>query len=204
MLRRLICFFSAALFLVSSVSAGEHVVARMTGAATFEDDGGDVILTVPLDAAIPWKVWLASDPPRLIIDFNDLEFNEPVAGTSSSVSEVSFERHSPNWSRMITLLREPLLVDRAEMLTDDGSATLQLVLAPATPIEFAEAAKGLPVVAPTEANKKPVIVIDPGHGGRDPGAEAGEFQRSQLDVRVCGAVAHRSGSNRNVRRGFDT
>ena len=91
-------------------------------------------------------------------------------------------RFRPGWSRMVLELSGPMTVDRAGMTT--GAETrLDVVLVPTDAARFAvEAARpdlpdwALPeaaaLAAPLPQGSGPlVVVLDPGHGGIDPGAE---------------------------------
>jgi len=98
----------------------------------------------------------------------------------------------PGWSRMVLTLDAPMLPGVAAMETDtaSGQATVRLSLEPAMADAFARAA-GLPDgvasgLAPQSAETaagpatRPVIVLDPGHGGVDPGAVRGEHTEADL------------------------
>ncbi|MDA8584669.1 N-acetylmuramoyl-L-alanine amidase [Rhodobacteraceae bacterium] len=154
---------------------------RLTGALSIRDDGGAVKVDVPLSSAVPWKVWVAGEPPRLVLEISGVDLGEMPVSRSQSISEITAERHSPEVSRIIVFLREPLMVDTAEMITiEDGSSRLELSLAPASAAEFLDLAKPLDVAVEPPIKARPVVMIDPGHGGRDPGADAGELNEADL------------------------
>lgn len=181
MSRQFAALLALIFWLAAGVALAEAVVARLAGEVQVRDKGGDVVLTVPVTEAVPWKVWLADDPPRLIVEFNDLDWDGAPDVKSSSIAEVRIERAGPDWLRLVAYLREPLTVIRAEMAADDGgAAVLQLLLAPTTGAAFTKQAGTLDelVIEPTPT--RPVIVIDPGHGGRDPGALSGEVNEAAL------------------------
>ena len=169
------------LWLTAQAGMAEPIVAHLAGEAEIRDQGGDVLLTVPLSEPVPWKTWMADDPPRLIVEFNDLDWDaEPKVG-SSSIAEVRIERSAPHWSRLVAYLREPLSVTQAEMASDeDGATVLALVLGPTTGAAFKEHAGSLEAPSTVTTPEKTIVVIDPGHGGRDPGAVAGEINEADL------------------------
>lgn len=171
------------MILVSSASLGlaETVAARLSGDVTIEDDGGAVDVIIPLTAPVPWKVWLAGDPPRLVVEIGGVELGDMPDVGSQSISTLETERHSADQSRIVAFLREPLMVDTAEMVTaEDGSARLVLSLAPTTGAAFEDAAKPLDIIEEPPVKPRPVVVIDPGHGGRDPGADAAGQSEANL------------------------
>lgn len=177
--------FGALIFSILTLSA--HVVwaeghaVRLSDDIVVEDDGGVVEMMVPLTAPVPWKVWLASDPPRVVLEIAGVDLGEMPDVMSQSIAALATEKHSATQSRIIAYLREPLLVDTAEMITsEDGSALLMLSFATATGTEFQAAAQ--PLAEPDEPpiKTRPVVVIDPGHGGRDPGADAAGLSEADL------------------------
>lgn len=169
------------LALSAHVVWAETEIARLSDDIVVQDDGGVVEMVVPLTAPVPWKVWLANDPPRLVLEITGVDLGEMPEVTSQSIATLTTERHSPNQSRIIAYLREPLLVDTAEMVTaEDGSAALLLSFATATGAEFQEAAKPLDEPEEPPVKTRPVVVIDPGHGGRDPGADAAGQSEADL------------------------
>lgn len=175
----------AAVLCAPPVLAASALAHLGRGGATIEDRAGVVLVTVPLTLAVPWKVHLADDPPRLVIEFNDLEWSQPPKIASSSVSEVGTARHAPGWSQMVAVLREPLEVGSAEMETaPDGTATLIVRLSPTTAADFRAAAQVEAAVPPDaeQAPARPVIAIDPGHGGFDPGAEVGGLVEADITL----------------------
>lgn len=169
------------LWLTAQAVVAEPITAHLAGEAEIRDQGGDVLLTVPLSEAVPWKTWMADDPPRLIVEFNDLDWKDAPRVRSSSIAEVRVERSGPEWSRLVAYLREPLAVTQAELAADDGGAAiLALVLGPTTGAAFKAQAGVLEEPAASPANDRWVVVLDPGHGGRDPGAAAGEVSEADL------------------------
>ena len=145
-------------------------------------DGG-LELRFALSQPVPWRLRMMDNPPRLVIDTREVDWHGvealAVVRPGASLRAGAFR---PGWSRLVLELEGPLKVVRAEMPT--GVETrIDLALAPTDAASFAaEAAKpdlpdwALPeaaqLVAPLPAGAGPlVVVLDPGHGGIDPGAE---------------------------------
>ncbi len=97
----------------------------------------------------------------------------------------------PGWSRLVMDLSGPMLVRQAAMTTE-GATVVHLVLQTASKAEFAaKAAEPEPIgwALPEPAALKPVpprgagpliVVLDPGHGGIDPGAERDKQTEAKL------------------------
>ena len=88
----------------------------------------------------------------------------------------------------------PSILDPEEFgevpIEDDADPTLAITAAPPTVIKPAEPSKPAPVVSPapalavTSAHKKMRIVVDPGHGGKDPGAVRSRTREKDLNLAV--------------------
>lgn len=160
-------------------------LARLDPAqSSIADRGASIEATFALSQPVPWRVRVMDAPPRLIMDFREVDFAQiaKVATNSAHVVDLRAGQFRPGWSRLVMQLDGPFLVSRSEMTTGDG-ATVRVTLSPATAEAFAEKS-ALPeppgwtppvaadVPAPPVRGAGPlVVVLDPGHGGIDPGAE---------------------------------
>lgn len=154
-------------------------------------DGG-LELKVALSQPVPWRLRLMDDPPRLVIDAREIDWRgvEALAVVRPGVS-LRAGAFRPGWSRLVMELAGPLKVERAEMVTGD-EPRIELVLTPTDPASFAaEAARpdlpdwALPEAAQlaeplAEGSGPLVVVLDPGHGGIDPGAEREDQSEAAL------------------------
>lgn len=178
-------------FIWGAVSLASDPTAQAqlgSGGASISDQSGAVEIRVALTQAVPWRVHLLNGPPRVAVEFGDLLWSQEPDVGSASVADVVTERHDAAWSRMVAVLREPFDVETAEMTVDaDGSAQLLVTLVPVTAEDFREAAEDeTPVFAASGAGRGlPVIVIDPGHGGRDPGALADGLNEADLMLEIA-------------------
>lgn len=170
-------------------------LARLDAAASSVVDRGDSLeVTLVLSQPVPWRVRVADDPRRLIMDFREVDWSGIARMTRNSALAADLRAGSfrPGWSRLVMELRAPLSIDSAAMETGTGGATVRLRLVPATPAEFATAAAqpeppewALPPAAetpkPAPRGEGPLIVVlDPGHGGIDPGAERDGYTEAAL------------------------
>ncbi|MEM8537266.1 MAG: N-acetylmuramoyl-L-alanine amidase [Pseudomonadota bacterium] len=151
---------------------------------------------VGLDGIVPFRVFTLDAPRRLVVDFEGADFSDVVPDSILSgdrASDVRIGPLRPGWARMVVDLAEPLVVAQAGMRRSDGGADLNIVLEQATEAEFIAAAGAPPdpgwqqVTAfdPKDAQRLAettdlVVVIDPGHGGIDPGALGGGIKESDL------------------------
>ena len=198
--RAFICALSVlfACFLVApQISAAQDlsVLAKLDVAETsFGDTGPDVEVVVALSQPVPWRTRVLADPPRLILDFREVDFG-PIANVpvrSAHIKAVRAGIFRPGWSRLVLELDGPYMVTRAEMGTEGAQVHVIVRLGPVDAAVFAKAAAvpepldwALPTpttpLRPTQdKNDRMVVVLDPGHGGIDPGAERNGQSEAKL------------------------
>ena len=175
-----------------SFGALARVVPSETGA---EARGDEVTLRLGLSQPVPFRVYALDAPWRVVVDFREVLWDgvpwalAELPGVAGIDVGAAFE---PGWSRMVLTLDAPMLPGIAAMETDaaSGQASVRLSLEPATAEAFARVA-GLPdgvasglaprsVETAVAPDGRPVIVLDPGHGGIDPGAVRGEHTEADL------------------------
>ncbi len=168
------------------------------GANQVSDLGEAVELTIAMTQGVPYRVFTLDAPRRLVLDFNELDWTGLKAETfdhSIRIAAVRTGLFRAGWSRMVLDMAEPLRVEAAMLNTRDPSAAvLQVRLVPTSETEFlttaglpAELRKDRPVAIDAPAPKRRqsgegplVVVLDPGHGGIDPGAEADDTVEADL------------------------
>ena len=158
-----------------------------------------VQIDLALSQGIPYRVFTLDAPRRLVLDFREVDWRNirPRALIDTDqVTDVRVGGFREGWSRMVVDLAAPLMLDTSEMQVDaaGGGARLQVRLRLGDEDEFSARA-GMPVSPqwdypdpamrgtgkPARAAGAPlVIVLDPGHGGIDPGAEHGEHSEKDL------------------------
>lgn len=162
---------------LSAVALGEPATLVGDGVSVTEDTG-NVLVSVDLSRTVPWSVTMADGPPRLVLELQDVQLGHDVSLRSSSIGDLAVVPTGVNAYNLNALLREPLSILSAEMVTSDsGAARLNVVLEPTTANDFrsalqADDAPPLP--------QKVIVAIDPGHGGRDPGAEVDGMREADL------------------------
>lgn len=169
------------------------------GQSGVRDVRGGAVVELALSQGVPWRVFTVADPARLVVDFREVDWSGVTSETvlePGRVSALRFGPFRPGWSRMVADLNEPMVVAEAGLRISDatGAADLTIRLARADADTFA-AASGAPSLAgwdlpkPADVQRpkgrpgqdRPlVVVLDPGHGGIDPGAEEGGVQEAAL------------------------
>jgi N-acetylmuramoyl-L-alanine amidase len=151
-------------------------------------------LVVDLAGRTEFAMVTLSDPDRIAIDVRAATFSVPTPegepGGDGLVEGYLVSQVAPDRVRTTLTLASPAQVQQAYVLDafENQPARLVVDIIPATPEEFAEnVAKSLATTsdasspAPVEAtpaggselplDSRPLVVIDPGHGGIDSGAE---------------------------------
>jgi len=141
---------------------------------------------------VPFRIYTLDAPKRLIVEFNSVifaGFEEAVFSRSQSITGVRAGALKSGWSRMVFDLARPMLVERAGVTVAPETAQAELIirLTKTNDDRFAADAKKMvakQTVVTTTGNTSNadqfVIVLDPGHGGIDPGAVAGDAQEADL------------------------
>jgi N-acetylmuramoyl-L-alanine amidase len=162
---------------------------------------GHTQVRLHLSQGVPFRVFTLDAPARLVVDFREVDWSGVKAASiqrpESGVSAVRFGGFQPGWSRLVAELADPRLPQEIGMAVDEitGQATLQMSLAPVDDEIFASVSG-----APKDAlwpDRKPeppkkrlsgdrfVVVVDPGHGGIDPGAERDGVSEKELMLEMA-------------------
>jgi N-acetylmuramoyl-L-alanine amidase len=176
----------------SGAAGGRSAADKNAGPAAVEarliEKGAGARLEFDLSRSVGVKAYALTDPDRIIVELPEVAFliaaDPRRASAKGVVKAFRYGHFAPGRSRVVIDLARPAKIERADCtpLGVDGSAMgparLVIELAPETREAFrAAAAKsdetaGRPSAvssAPRVSAGKPVVVIDPGHGGVDPG-----------------------------------
>lgn len=160
-------------------------LARLEGGASAITRAGDGLeLRLALSQPVPWRLRFLDAPPRLVIDTREVDWTGVAAlALPDSVAALRAGAFRPGWSRLVVELGGPLRVVTSEMVTGDAGAVIRIALSPTDAAGFAAQADlpDLPdwaapdpaqITPPLPEGAGPItVVLDPGHGGIDPGAE---------------------------------
>ncbi|WP_170410190.1 N-acetylmuramoyl-L-alanine amidase [Ruegeria arenilitoris] len=187
-------FFAIALIWALSSAALAHdfsALARVLpdDSRITQDGRAGVRVELGLSQGVPYRVFTLRDPYRVVLDFQEVDWTGLDADTflqTDRISGVQFGAYVPGWSRMVLELGAPLAVDTSDLRVDqvNGTAHLSLGLSGTDFDSFAASAGAprqpgwdLPEPSVTPAKPGPngtrplLVMLDPGHGGIDPGAE---------------------------------
>lgn len=180
---------------------GLQALARVDVSQSAIKDGrkGSISLRLELSQPVPFRVFTLDNPARVVMDFREIDwtgFDKAVVNQSTGVSDLRFGIFRPGWSRLVLDLSTPVVPDQTELRVDDtrGTATLQIDMIAASNEAFADFSKvreqdGWALPKSTEVGQpkqrqlgdRPVmVVIDPGHGGVDSGAERDGYEEKHL------------------------
>jgi len=196
----LLKFFLSFLFLfLATPLVSEVSFARVIKENSFAKDRffGGIEINLQLSQGVPYKIWMERDPLSLIIDFNVLNFNgidlEKV-NQSKNIKSIEIKELDNEWSRLSFQLADYWAIENTEMSISpqDNSASLSIFLKSISEGIFNLTDKPNKDFSSNKIsaieNNDFVVVLDPGHGGRDPGAEAGGYRESSLMLELAEAV----------------
>jgi N-acetylmuramoyl-L-alanine amidase len=152
--------------------------AEAATAASLTAEGTAARLTVTLAPGGRWRILPMSGPPRLVLDFPGTGWRGParIAGAGPvRAGRVSGRQF------VLDLTGPVQLRGAAE---SGGRLTVQIAPGPAEAFARAATARQ-PLAEGGRTTPLPLVVIDPGHGGRDPGAIGGRGTQEKTVVLSC-------------------
>jgi N-acetylmuramoyl-L-alanine amidase len=175
--------------------------------ARLEQIGETVRLTMALSRPVEVSATVIAGPERAIIDLPSVNFQVQPGNARRSAGFVSafrFGLFTADRSRIILDLAQPAIVTKAEVRTlRGGFGELVVELRRASRKEFQAAADeaaakaretnppaAAAAAAPVDASRQ-VVVIDPGHGGIDPGAVVASIAEKSVVLAFGNALRQR-------------
>jgi N-acetylmuramoyl-L-alanine amidase len=142
--------------------------------------------TVELSDPVDVRVFTLTNPNRVVMDMPDVQWRMPDAARPSGKGIVKSYRYGQfrkGNARFIVDLNTPVKVGAPEILAPEGGSGFRLVLdlTPTNAADFlahagwpadlqtASLGSPPPALRGAQQNGKPLIILDPGHGGIDPG-----------------------------------
>ncbi|RMH47128.1 MAG: N-acetylmuramoyl-L-alanine amidase [Alphaproteobacteria bacterium] len=197
------------LLLLGLFPAGAASAETLSGLARFVPDGAGARATTDgaeiilgLSQPVPYRLVLLDDPPRLAVELRTVDWGGADLSAfraEGAVSGATTESATQEGSRIVFSLARPMVVEAAEMVRTGNAgarATLRLRLRDAPPEVFASMAARASGTEPPSGRADPprrrqdgtrplVVVIDPGHGGFDPGAEVEGVREADVVLRFA-------------------
>ena len=166
-------------------------VSAVAIAADLSSQGAQSKLTLTLSRPVDARAFVMERPDRVVIDLPEVNFqldSDTGRRRDGVVQSFRYGLFAPGRSRIVIDLAAPATVGRIDTVTRprDGAMLMTIPLQKVDRETFRKAAAAAdPRPAPSQAaaatqtDPRPLIVIDAGHGGTDPGAIAstGVFEK---------------------------
>jgi N-acetylmuramoyl-L-alanine amidase len=160
-----------------------------------EGDRRKTLLSIVFDAPVAVSTYTVANPYRVILDLPAVAFRlpKPTVEPKGLVERIRFGLVAPGKARVVLDLKVPARVE-PNPSAGKPATTFKLDLIETTPAAFRVTPPPALPKAPTdaaaepkprEAAAKPVIIVDAGHGGVDPGAYAGEVAEKDVVLAVA-------------------
>ncbi|WP_413870141.1 AMIN domain-containing protein, partial [Albidovulum sp.] len=140
-----LCFAAAAAAAAAPAAAADlTALARLDPAASrVADEGAGVAVDLAISKAVPFRAFLLNAPPRLVLDFSEVDFGASRPGvldTSGRVTGLAWGPIREGWSRLVAELDGPYRIAAAEeRVGSGGEGEVRLRLLPEDPAAFAAA-----------------------------------------------------------------
>ncbi len=169
------------------------LAGRVTVKAEIGGDGNHTRYVAFLSKSTRYRIFSISDPYRVVVDLPEAGIQVPDSGRGLVLSSRS-GRLAAGKSRIVIDLAKPALVERSAMLPPEHGLPARLVidLVKTTHTAFLAKIKASPPPQPRaqapgrykrdSGDRRPVIVVDPGHGGVDAGAHGYSTKTPEKEI----------------------
>ena len=190
-----------------------HQILQMANASNFN---AIYDFRLKLDEAVPFRVYSFNHPNRIVLELHTSTIKglENLKVTSSPLlGEIKFSKGVDGWSTISIELAIPAKVQNLTMdqhKLNSLEAELSFALAPIEQEEFNKLVRvfaddgfdKLPIGMKNEdfenKNNNLTVVIDPGHGGLDPGAQVESIREADLMLTLARVVAEEINALDNI------
>ena len=178
-------------------------LAQIGNASNFNDGYG---LRLKLDEAVPFKVYSLNYPNRIVLELNTethKNLNDFDIKSSPLLGEIKFKKLVDGWAAITIYIGKPAKVQNLTMKPnklDASKVELSFELFPIVQYEFDRIVgifSGTSTHEPAvtiennfndNKNEKLIVMIDPGHGGLDPGAQVKTIREADLMLSLAQVV----------------
>jgi N-acetylmuramoyl-L-alanine amidase len=159
--------------------------------------------SLAISRTVPYQIFTLADPYRLVIDMPDVNFRLPMGAGQQGKGLIQAYRYglfAPGKSRIVIDTTGPVRIEASAWTGRSGSGKTRLnvdiaatdrmsflaALPPRVPRAKEKEAEDVPGPSDgTARGSRPVIVIDAGHGGVDPGALNGDVIEKNIVLSVA-------------------
>ncbi len=144
-------------------------------------------VVLDLDAKVGFQIFTLADPYRIVVDLPDIRWLVPPAVARRKgglVAGLRYGQYQPGNARVVLDLKKPGTVSKSFIIpaSKNNDPRLVIDIRPATRAAFLSTLRAPPkqkVQTPQvpvgakpkrQPSEKPLVILDPGHGGIDPGA----------------------------------
>lgn len=189
--RYFVCALLVFMYLACNIETALAAVSIKNMRIGNQADGARVVFD--MDKSIDYRVFLLEDPRRVVVDLEDADIGQLYTKTSNQViSQTRIGRMSDNDKRVVLELSRPAILKKAFLIPPQAGQGWRLVIDLVMSDAKTYASKiGNKYMltnnqqfspdtesykendnndANTKVNRKRIIVLDAGHGGKDPGA----------------------------------
>ena len=161
--------------------------SAVVSAALVQDLQDRTRVVFDLDQSVPVRVFRLDNPDRVVIDLERVRWRAGAVSrtaTSTLVHRLRYGDFNATTSRIVLDCRNPVQIAHALVATPAGGHQLIVDLValgaspearPAAAAEATRTAAAWSIAAPSRKPRPPgaqrIVVLDPGHGGIDPGAK---------------------------------
>ncbi len=187
-------FASAILFALLMHGPAALGAEQVRVKAEIGGDGQHTRYVAFLSKQTDFRIFSIGDPYRIVVDLPETDIQVP-AGARGLVLSSRSGRLAAGKSRIVIDLSEPAVVEKSMLLPPENGLPARLVieLTKSSHKAFLAQSKAPPPLEPEKpaqvasqkgdtGDKRPLIVIDPGHGGVDNGAHGHSTNAPEKDV----------------------
>lgn len=186
MFKTLFTLIFSAFIVLAPVSVFAQEKPNITSVRLGERSSNVLRLVMDVDQPVEPAISVLPDPYRVVVDLPAADWAGDSGEGRGFITGYRYGLFSPTQSRLVLDLKRPAVVDRAFLLKPSGPFSYRYVIdlkltdrdnflrvaKLKKPVENLSPPVEVTVVKKEGKARKPVIVVDAGHGGHDPGTQS--------------------------------